>query len=90
VKDLVDRFAADGTVWLERLIRPALQVQDDLPADRVLALLRERRAHSAIVIDRAGHALGLVTIQDLLGQLLGLSRTPGAAAPPDRSKRGRA
>lgn len=90
VKDLVDRFAADGTVWLERLIRPALQVQDDLPADRVLALLRERRAHSAIVIDRDGHALGLVTIQDLLGQLLGLSRAPAPAAPVERPKRGRA
>ncbi len=88
VKDLVDRFAADGTVWLERLIRPALQVQDDLPADRVLALLRERRAHSAVVINREGHALGLVTIQDLLGELLGLSRSP--ATPPDRTKRGRA
>jgi CBS domain containing-hemolysin-like protein len=81
VKDLVDRFAADGTVTLERLIRPALQVQDDLPADRVLALLRERRAHSAIVIDREGHALGLVTIQDLLGELLGLSGTASPTAP---------
>lgn len=89
VKDLVDRVAADGAVLLERLIRPALQVQADLPADRVLALLRERRAHSAIVVDRDGHAVGLVTIQDLLGQLLGLSRAPAVSVPADKSKRGR-
>jgi CBS domain containing-hemolysin-like protein len=87
VKDLVDRVAAGSAVVLERLIRPALRVQDDLPADRVLALLRERRAHSAIVIDREGHAAGLVTIQDLLGELLGLSRAPASGPAADRSKR---
>jgi len=89
-KDLVDRIAADSPVSLDRLTRPALQVQDDLPADRVLALLRERRVHSAVVIDREGHALGLVTIQDLLGQLLGLSRAPAVSAPSDKSARSRA
>ncbi|MEO8481821.1 MAG: hemolysin family protein [Acidobacteriota bacterium] len=90
VKDLVDRYASESTVVLDRLIRPALQVQDDLPADRVLALLRERRAHSAVAIDRQGRALGLVTIQDLLGQLLGLSRATASGAPSPKQKRGRA
>jgi CBS domain containing-hemolysin-like protein len=78
VKDLVERYAADGAAPLERIMRPVLQLQDDLPADRTLALLRERRAHSAIVINRQGAALGLVTIQDVLGELLGLR--PAAAA----------
>jgi CBS domain containing-hemolysin-like protein len=44
-----------------------------------LALLRERRAHSAIVINRQGAALGLVTIQDVLGELLGLRPVAAAA-----------
>jgi CBS domain containing-hemolysin-like protein len=79
VKDLVERYAADGAAPLERIMRPVLQLQDDLPADRTLALLRERRAHSAIVIDRQGAALGLVTIQDVLGELLGLRPAPAAA-----------
>jgi CBS domain containing-hemolysin-like protein len=33
--------------------------------------LRERRAHQAVVVDAAGRPSGLLTIQDLLGTLLG-------------------
>jgi magnesium and cobalt exporter, CNNM family len=88
VKDLVDRYADEGPTPLERLVRPALVLADDLPADRVLATLRERRAHSAIVVDRHGAAVGLVTIQDVLGELLGLQpETAGAQAARSGSAR---
>jgi magnesium and cobalt exporter, CNNM family len=70
VKDLVDRYVAEGPVPLERLIRPLARLAPDLPADRVVALLRERRAHQAIV-EANGRALGLITIQDVLAELLG-------------------
>jgi CBS domain containing-hemolysin-like protein len=88
VKDLVDRVAAGSAILLDRLIRPAQSVQHDLPADQVLAVLRDRRAHSAIVVDQDGRAVGLVTIQDLLGELLGLSRGPAHATASDRARRG--
>ncbi len=70
VKDLVDRYVKEGPVSLERLIRPLARLDPNLPADRVLALLRERRAHQAVVEDQ-GRALGLITIQDVLAELLG-------------------
>lgn len=71
VKDLVERYAAEGPVRLDRLIRPVVDVSESLPADRAITELRERRVHSAIVADAQGRAVGLVTIQDLLGALLG-------------------
>jgi CBS domain containing-hemolysin-like protein len=72
VKDLVDRYAlVDAPLDLDRLIRPIVHLLDDMPADRALALLRERRAHSAIVADASGRTVGLMTIQDLLTELLG-------------------
>jgi CBS domain containing-hemolysin-like protein len=72
VKDLVDRYATDGgPLALDRLIRPIVHLLDDVPADRALALLRERRAHTAIVTDASGRTVGLLTIQDLLTELLG-------------------
>lgn len=89
VKDLLDRYAAGGQIAIERLMRPALSVQADLPADRVLALLRERRAHSGIVIDGHGQALGLITIQDVLGELLGLAQQPSGRPAPGRTGGGR-
>ena len=77
VKDLVDRYVAEGPMPLDRLMRPVVFVQDSLAADRVVTQLREKRVHSAIVTGQSGKAVGLITIQDLLGELLG---TRGAAA----------
>jgi CBS domain containing-hemolysin-like protein len=74
VKDLAERYTKDGIVRLDRLIRPAVTVAQTLPADRAITELRERRVHSAIVDDGNGRALGLVTIQDLLGALLGTAQ----------------
>jgi CBS domain containing-hemolysin-like protein len=71
VKDLAADYAAEGPVPLERLVRPIAGVREDLPADRVVALLRRRRVHQGVVVDPAGRALGLVTIQDVLNELLG-------------------
>jgi CBS domain containing-hemolysin-like protein len=71
VKDLVERYAAEGPAPLERLVRPVITIRPDLPADRVVTELRDRRAHSAVVVDAEDRAIGLITIQDVLGELLG-------------------
>jgi CBS domain containing-hemolysin-like protein len=47
-----------------------VRVPSDLPADRVIALLRERRVHQAVVTDAAGAVVGLITIQDVIGAVL--------------------
>jgi len=70
VKDFIAHYAAEGATPIARLVRPIAGVREDLAADRVVALLRERRAHQAVVVDASGVALGLVTIQDVLNELL--------------------
>jgi magnesium and cobalt exporter, CNNM family len=72
VKDLVHRFVAEGSPeTITSLLRPFVTVAADMPGDRVIARLRERRAHQAMVIDEQGVATGLITIQDVLAQFLG-------------------
>jgi CBS domain containing-hemolysin-like protein len=78
VEDLVFRFVAGGPAPLDRLVRPVARISPDLAADHVVAALRERRAHQAVVVDATGAMLGLVTIQDVVGELLGAVRAPGA------------
>lgn len=56
---------------LETLSRPILGVPEELSADRLLARLRETRAVMALVVDEYGGVAGLVTIHDLLTELLG-------------------
>lgn len=88
VKDLVERHAAGDALSLEKLMRPVVVLDGHMPADRVLTTLRDRRAHSAIVIDTAGHALGLITIQDVLTEVLGTraQETSPAVASGERRR----
>lgn len=83
VKDLADRFAIEGPLPLETLMRPVGQLREDVTADRVVAELRAHRAHAAIIVDAAGKTAGLVTIQDVLGELLGLRPSASGAAKPE-------
>jgi CBS domain containing-hemolysin-like protein len=71
VKDLVNRYVTEGPLPLSRLMRPLIELDASLPADEVLTRLRERRVHLAILTDGASRMVGLITIQDLLGELLG-------------------
>jgi CBS domain containing-hemolysin-like protein len=71
VKDLVYQFVLAGAgARLDQLARPVVRVPSDLPADRVIAVLRERRVHQAVVTDASGVAIGMITIQDVIGAVL--------------------
>lgn len=71
-KDVVVHWVTRGdTGSIEPLLRPIGRVREDLPADRLLAFLREQRAHQALVVDSAGRTAGLVTLGDVLTHLLG-------------------
>jgi putative hemolysin len=71
-KDVVTHFLERGrSGTLMQLVRPIPRVSEAMPADRLLAFLRERRSHQAIVIDAVGIVVGLVTLEDVLGELLG-------------------
>ena len=53
------------------LIRPILRVRETMPADRLLAFLRERRSHHGLVEDDNGRISGLITLEDVVAELLG-------------------
>ena len=71
-KDLV-RWLVTGreTETLESVIRPIASVHESVTADRVLRHLRERRTHQALVVDEFGGTSGLITLEDVLAELLG-------------------
>ena len=71
VKDLVRRYVSHGPIELRQLVRPLVRIPHDVPADRVVSVLRDRRAHQAIVVDAGDRPVGLITIQDVLEALVG-------------------
>ena len=56
---------------LRTLIRKPLYVPDNRPADRVLDDLRRTRAHMAVVLDEYGGTAGIVTLEDLVEEVIG-------------------
>jgi magnesium and cobalt transporter len=70
-KDLLRHYAGDEEFNVREMLRPAVFVPE---AKRLNVLLREFRAsrnHMAIVIDEYGGVAGLVTIEDVLEQIVG-------------------
>lgn len=56
---------------LEGLARPAYFIPEAKQLDELLAEMQERRIHLAIVVDEYGGVAGLVTLEDIIEELLG-------------------
>ena len=56
---------------LRDMVREPLFVPDSRPAERVLDDLRRTRAHMAIVLDEYGGTAGIVTMEDLVEEVVG-------------------
>lgn len=72
-KDLALQYIEGRAQPLERIMRPIATVTPDMQADRLLAFLREKRVHQAVVRD-SDRLLGLITVQDVLGAFLSDTR----------------
>jgi CBS domain containing-hemolysin-like protein len=53
------------------VMRPALFVPDSKPVDALLRQMQAERTHVAVVIDEYGGTAGLVTIEDILEEIVG-------------------
>jgi CBS domain containing-hemolysin-like protein len=69
-KDLWLREEGEG-FSLPRFVRATLFVPDTRPAERVLDDLRKTRAHLAVVLDEYGGTAGIVTLEDLVEEVIG-------------------
>ncbi|HEX8849025.1 MAG TPA: hemolysin family protein [Gemmatimonadaceae bacterium] len=56
---------------LQRYIREVLYVPDSRPAERVLDDLRRTRAQMAVVLDEYGGTAGILTLEDLVEEVIG-------------------
>jgi CBS domain containing-hemolysin-like protein len=71
-KDLLRAFRArDFAPVLSLSLREPYFVPESKPVDQLLAELQSRKVHMAIVVDEYGGTAGLVTIEDLLEEIVG-------------------
>ena len=62
---------AESSERVESLMRPAVFVPDSKRADELLKDMQAARTHLAIVVDEYGGTAGLVTIEDVLEEIVG-------------------
>jgi len=62
---------AEATEKIATVMRPASYVPDSKPVDELLRQMQAQRNHMVIVIDEYGGTAGLVTIEDILEEIVG-------------------
>ena len=71
-KDFLLRENLPGQPFqLATFVREALYIPDSKPAERVLEDLRRTRAYMAVVLDEYGGTAGIVTVEDLVEEVMG-------------------
>lgn len=70
VKDLL-QGCLSGQLSLKKINREILTVPEVMPAPALLQLMKNRRIYLAVVVDEYGGTSGLVTLNDLVEELIG-------------------
>lgn len=80
VKDLLRLMVAGAPVTAADA-RPIPAIPETLPLDRVLAEMRRTRTHMALVVDEHGGVAGIVTLEDLVEEVVGEIQDKDDIAP---------
>jgi CBS domain containing-hemolysin-like protein len=71
-KDVVTGFVSErDATSLTSLLRPIARVHGSIPADHLLAHMREKRIHQVLVVGEDGRVEGMITLEDVLAELIG-------------------
>ena len=70
-KDMLSLLQHENLIIIEDLIRPALLVHEDEKISKLLSDLQREKVHLAIVVDDFGGTAGIVTLEDILEEIVG-------------------
>jgi CBS domain containing-hemolysin-like protein len=70
-KELLRRVLDKQTIKISDIMRPALFVPETKKIGSLLRELQNKRSHMAIVVDEFGVASGLITLEDIVEELVG-------------------
>jgi CBS domain containing-hemolysin-like protein len=70
-KRVFDRQAAQTTERVDSMMRPVFHAPDSKPVDDLLREMQAQRRHIAVVVDEYGGTAGIVTIEDILEEIVG-------------------
>ena len=70
-KDFYSAVLANKTFDIDKLLQPAFYTTEHVKISVLLKQMQKKRVHLAIVLDEYGGTLGLVTMEDIIEELIG-------------------
>ncbi|CCQ94206.1 conserved membrane hypothetical protein [[Clostridium] ultunense Esp] len=70
-KEFFLRYMDDPNLDFSKLVRPVLTVMEATPIKDLLKEMQKKRVHFAVLVDEYGGTAGLVTIEDILEEIVG-------------------
>lgn len=70
-KDFFNILGRTGSVDIRKMIKPPLFIPETMKISILLREMQKKRVHMAVVIDEYGAVSGLVTLEDLLEEIVG-------------------
>jgi putative hemolysin len=70
-KDFLTLFGKTGQVDIRKIIRPPFYIPETMKISLLLREMQRRRIHMALVVDEYGGVSGLVTMEDLVEEIVG-------------------
>jgi magnesium and cobalt exporter, CNNM family len=71
IKDLLPFIEQNETFIWQKLLRPGFFVPENKRIDSLLKDFQEKRVHMALVVDEYGGILGLITLEDIIEEIIG-------------------
>ena len=84
VRDLLKLKPGQTTFDLRRLMRPIVVIPEAMPVPKALRLMQQRHVQMVLVADEYGGTAGLITMEDLVEEIVGdIQDEHEAQEPPD-------
>ncbi|MGX4608076.1 hemolysin family protein [Priestia sp. JNUCC 25] len=74
IKEILSDVAFDDTLrdqLISHYVKPVIQVIESYPINKLLRKMQKERIHIAILLDEYGGTAGLVTVEDILEEIVG-------------------
>ena len=81
-KDLLSHLVDGGGIDLSKIARKPYFIPENIKLDKLLRDMKKRRLHIAIVVDEYGGTSGLVTMEDILEEIVGEIEDEYDGEPP--------
>ncbi len=88
-KELLFGLRDTETVSLSEIARPMIVIPATTPLERLLRTFQEERRHLAVVVDEYGGTQGLVTLEDVLEEIVGEIEDESDRVDPSIVRRGK-